>query len=550
MKFCFAHKPVRNNPVLSSLLICVLLSACGGGGGGSSSDVDITTSPADGATAVERNATVTATFDTDMMASTIDGSSFSVSDSETMQNLAGAVAFDAVSNVATFTPTSDLGVLRSYSAALADTITNLDGDEIENTDWRFTTRDGAWGTAEKIESDAVPSNSPIIEFDDNGNALAVWVNNADVFANKYTAATKTWGTPEQLDIAVSNGINSMHFAMADDGTALAVWADWDNGASSSDIRAAYYDGTSWATDELVENLAANDAANPKVAFDSAGNALVVWAQDDAGIDSIWVNYYDKNGAGWTPANAVTIESSALVAYTPNIAFDDTDTAIAVWVQDNGTNDVVHAARFANSAWSSAIELSDDASDASIIANRRPAIAMDNNGNAIVVWEQPDAGVDSIWASYFNGTSWSTAESIDSNDFTCRYQHIAFSNDGNAIALWRHNGRIRFNTYTVGSGWGTDTQVESGADSTSFPDLAVDSNGNAIAVWRQNSNSVSSAWASRFVSGTGWSTPELLETDDVNSAASISAVISKNGNAFAYWQQSDGAANSIWAIPFE
>ena len=161
-----------------SLLLPFFLSACGGGGGSTADTTAPTvssTSPASDATAVARNSTLTATFDEDIFATTVDASSFTLAKSGS-GTVPGSVSFDGVSNVASLTPENPLAMLTAYTATASTAITDLSGNALAaNYSWSFTTADGAWGSAALIETDnAGDAFEPQIAFDSSGNALAVW----------------------------------------------------------------------------------------------------------------------------------------------------------------------------------------------------------------------------------------------------------------------------------------------------------------------------------------------------------------------------------------
>ena len=93
-------------------------------------------------------------------------------------------------------------------------------------------------------------------------------------------------------------------------------------------------------------------------------------------------------------------NSASLATLPQIAMDGTGAAIAVWSQNDeypaSLWNNIWANRFDGSSWGTAelIE-TDNASDAS-----NPQIAMDGTGAAIAVWYQGGVLLDNIWANQF------------------------------------------------------------------------------------------------------------------------------------------------------
>ncbi|MCP4002506.1 MAG: hypothetical protein GY727_16520, partial [Gammaproteobacteria bacterium] len=86
-----------------------------------------------------------------------------------------------------------------------------------------------------------------------------------------------------------------------------------------------------------------NAFSPQIAFDGSGNAMAVWYQHDGTYDSIYANRYVA-GTGW--AGAATIDDvTAGNAWSPQVAVDGSGNAMAVWYQDDGTNDSIYANRF-------------------------------------------------------------------------------------------------------------------------------------------------------------------------------------------------------------
>lgn len=127
-----------------------------------------------------------------MFASTLDESSFSLSDNNGA--IAGAVSFDALTNVANFAPVSRLALMRSYSASLSEAVTDVSGNALPPINWSFTTRDGVWSAPEFIETDDTgDADSVQIAMNANGNALAAWEQSDD--NGRFRILTKHY-TPE------------------------------------------------------------------------------------------------------------------------------------------------------------------------------------------------------------------------------------------------------------------------------------------------------------------------------------------------------------------
>ena len=210
----------------------------------------------------------------------------------------------------------------------------------------------------------------------------------------------------------------------DDGTRNNIWAN-------------RFNGSSWGTAELIDDNAGS-ASNPQIAFDSSGNALAVWHQYDGTDINIWANRF--NGASWGTAELIESDNAG-DAYHPQIAFDRSGNALAVWYQDDGTRNNIWANRFDGTSWGTAQLIESDNAGYAYY----PQIAFDRSGNALAVWRQEDGARYNIWANRFNGTSWRTAELIESdNAGDAVNPQLAFDSSGNALAVWYQYDGTRYN----------------------------------------------------------------------------------------------------------
>jgi len=422
-------------------------------------------------------------------------------------------------------------------------------DDANNGDLIDNSAPKAWGTAMLIENDdAGRALSPQIAVDNNGKAIAVWLQfdaqqRIDLWASHFDGSN--WTNPELIEKGNENP-GPAQIAVDKNGKAIAVWPQSDG--TNMNIWANRFDGSAWGKAELIEAVD-QDAQNPQIAFDNNGNAIAVWRQQatkDA-EPSIWANHFDGNNWG----DAELIETGNETALFPQITFDGNDNAIAVWAQflDATPSEAgIWTNRFDGSDWGTPVLIDDGNGDA-----RSPQIAADNNGNAAVVWRQFDGARYNIWANRYNGSDWGEAELIETdNAGGARDPQIAFDNNGNAIAVWQQddgeNENILANRFD-GSTWGSPELIEDADWNAASPQIAFDNKGNAIAVWSQRNFFSSSIWANRF-DGKAWGSAELIEDDDSGDAYKPQVIFDVNGNAIAVWEQSDGTRTSIWANLFK
>jgi len=181
------------------------------------------------------------------------------------------------------------------------------------------------------------------------------------------------------------------------------------------------------------------------------------------------------------------------------------------------------------------------------------IGIDAAGNALAMWAQSDGTRYNIWSNrYTVGSGWGTAELIETNNAgNAHSPDIAVNADGIALAVWYQWDGMRYsiwsNRYTPGSGWGTPELIETDSSGDALtPQIAIDAAGNALSVWRQSDGTRDNVWSNRYSAGSGWGTPELIETDNAGHAQFPAIAFDAAGNALSVWRQSDGTRYNIWS----
>ena len=272
---------------------------------------------------------------------------------------------------------------------------------------RYSPSDG-WGVAELLENNEERAHSPQLATDADGNAVAVWCHWDDslsilglrrysIWANRYTA-TGGWGTAELVENAGAWGQSQPQIAMNADGDAQVIWSQRD-GAEYSIWAKRYSPTGAWGVAERVDadRGAGPTRRHPQVAVDANGNALALWQQGDDGTApryDIWANRYTWDD-GWGVPELIETDD-LLTASGARLAIDPMGNGLAVWLQYDRDSYPDGSAIWANryrvsGGWGAAerIENPHHSSD--------PALAMDANGNALVVWEAWTLG--GIWGSW-------------------------------------------------------------------------------------------------------------------------------------------------------
>jgi hypothetical protein len=210
---------------------------------------------------------------------------------------------------------------------------------------------------------------------------------------------------------------------------------------------------------------------------------------------------------------------------------------------NGTGGVAGAP--GTGTWGGAKSLAADAS-----GDTFPAVAVDANGNAVVVYE--DGG--QMWATRYDAASstWGTPGAVDPRGAgNVSKPSVGVDKNGNYLAVWGldSSGALRGiwqSTSTDGIHWSTPTSIT--VTAAFGPVLSMNANGQAIVAWTeeiannnyQASASIRSAPGS---AGASWSTPQVLRPGDDDSDRDPAVAMDGSGNAFVGWVQSDGSGSA-------
>jgi hypothetical protein len=242
-----------------------------------------------------------------------------------------------------------------------------------------------------------------------------------------------------------------------DGGFIVVWTSDESGAGGTDTNGCvlgqrYNSGGARVGNEFQINTSTTYWQwGADVGTDSAGNFVVVWASPHLGVDGgdfdIFGQRFLANGSavgGEFPVNTYTTgrQEDPAIAVAPGGEF------VVVWQAEKPDTDDrggIRAGRFA----ADATPVGDDfpVNTFTTEHQRVPAVAIDDDGDFVVVWQGDDSG----------------GSDTDPNEPTKSISGQLFANDGSVVG-----GEFQVNTYT------TDHQYH--------PSVAMDSDGDFLVVW--------------------------------------------------------------------
>lgn len=310
------------------------------------------------------------------------------------------------------------------------------------TSRRHTVPEG-WADPETIYSGASTGGDARLTVDQNGNVMAAFSTGTGAWANYFQPA-QGWGEAEIIDNEPNAPIG-VQVALRPNGDGWAVWAQAPAGTPYNIFGVAFTAAVGWGEAAKVEDHTLGNAFAPQLAVSASGDALFVWEQTLGLALQVWSSGWDASGGDLTDPIRV---DSAGTAYAPVVAMDPQGNATAVWLQSlqvSGNPLQVAASRYRPAhGWSPSQVLAEGN------ITSEPRVAMDSEGNAIVVYtEQVEQEVQAdAWAHAYTGGAWSSAVRLGLDEPTgdAFQPSLAMSQDGTAVVVWREGPNIWASTF--------------------------------------------------------------------------------------------------------
>jgi hypothetical protein len=384
---------------------------------------------------------------------------------------------------------------------------------------------------------------PEVVMDDNGNAIAVWYqydgSYLSIYANVYSNGS--WGVATLLEHNEGEA-RSPQIAMNGSGHAIVTWFQEDGTGVFSIYYCIYSDG-SWGEAMLLENEKGN-ASSSYIAMNDDGDVVAVWCQyDDSDILNMYASSY-VNGS-WTAQ--ISLDDSMENSPGLGVAMSDNGDAVAIWYRINDWNHKsIYASMYSNGSWGGATLLDIDGGEFHIDA----VVSMDSEGNAIAVWSRPNGTyVWDIYADVYTNGSWEGAALLDDGDGNAYSPEIAMNGNGDAIVVWYQesgSASIYASSYSNGS-WGEARIIENVTGYAYYPHIAMNDDGCAAVIWYEDPGSGDcSIYTSSYSSGS-WG-GAILIGDDEGEVYYEGVAMNENGDMVFIWCRGDIERLSIYASP--
>ncbi len=426
---------------------------------------------------------------------------------------------------------------------------------------------------DNISPDGQDATYPQVAMDASGNTIVVWQQsdgtNTQIYKSEYRNGA--W-LPHPSNLANDHisldGQNAeqAQVAMDDNGNAIIVWRQSD-GANVRVYKCEYRNGAWCAAPDIGSiPIATTDAYSPKVAMDNNGNAIIIWGLADSSvITQIFKSEY-RNGSWTIPSNIDdNVSPDGQFATGARVAMDDNENAIIVWEQSDNSKLQIFKAEYRDGGpWKTPANLDDN-----ISPNAQDAysaqVAMGDGGSAIIVWAQSDnANAQIFKAEYRGGGPWmipsNLSDNVSPNGQSAGYPQVAMDDNGNAIIVWVQSDSVNEQVFKAeyrGVGPWTvpsdlNDNISPNGQDIGSPQVAMDNMGNAVVVWVQDDGANGQVFKAEYYGQGPWTVPSDLSDNisiDGQNTYEPRVAIGDNGDAIIVWQQSNGVNSQIFMSEF-
>jgi hypothetical protein len=287
---------------------------------------------------------------------------------------------------------------------------------------------------------------------------------------------------------------------------------------------------------FASNDAFHDEQSGDVAANATGEDLVAWHFFDGFSDSVHVARRLGPHGDWEPSQQLSSAFSS--ARYPRVALDDAGNAVVVWTLTYSEQDEVVQASIRlgpNGVWSPPVQVS-PAGEWSELGE----VGFDNEGNLTAVWANITHHVVQSRVYRTSTQTWSETQTISTGEMRSG-PRLAVAPGGRAVVAWSTpigNGNVILRAAIRPSrtgAWLSEHDLSSATGYASVNDIAVHPSGQTIVAWDRLLGSDYLEVATLPAGSEQWGQPDRLNAPGTN-GQNGQVAIDRNGNAFAAWRR--------------
>ena len=398
-----------------------------------------------------------------------------------------------------------------------------------------------WTTPVSLSTSGQDAFAPSVAMDDSGDAVFAW-RRSDGSNERIEAQTRAAdGTlgPIQRVSRAGQPATGVQVDMDADGDAVLVWVRSDGADDRVQARTLSSAGALGVIRTLSDP--GEDAVWPRVAVDADGDAAIVWRRSDGTHER--VEAVTLTAAG-TRSPVRRLSAAGQDALDPQLAINDAGDAVCTWFRSDGTDDRVQARVLRSTGILSPIHtLSDPGGDA-----HDPDVAVEDDGDAYLSWSRWDGSsfriqAQMLWADDTVGVMHTISDAGDN----AHGPEVAVDDQGDAVIAFDHTDgvtrRVQAVKMSPSDTVGTPETLSDTGQDASLPQVAVDDNGDGVVTWKRFDGADDRTQAATMAFTGQFGTPSTLS--DAGEYGGPGAVaIDADGDALVAWNRSDGTDERV------
>jgi hypothetical protein len=352
-------------------------------------------------------------------------------------------------------------------------------DHIETS---YSTDGLSWTTPLRLTSGTGARSAPSVAQAGNGDVFVAWYEIVNSVARaavvRFSAATSSFSAPHYVGNlgASSPGQPGPGLAADGSGNALLLAAERATGSPIWRTVATRFDAATgaWSPAAFIESYSSSDedAGGHRIAMDTQGNAIAVWARINAAGESTVYARFDRATGNWSTPAIFTGSSS--VFQVSGLGLADAGTALLL------THNRVW--RFNGTTWT---DVSAGLPQITV-ANARVAVAAD--GANLLIMRETVSGSPQLRARRYSAGAWSSPVTVPDSAGVALGWELAMNAAGDALLFWNYQTERRASVARLAAAsadWGAAQPASSTASSDVLP-LAVSlaASGRAVLGWRE------------------------------------------------------------------
>ncbi len=370
-----------------------------------------------------------------------------------------------------------------------------------------------------------------------------------------TTTQREWSNPFRLD--ASGNSSKPYMSFDSNGNAIAAWRQND-GQNGAIYFSKYTREIGWGSPGVLPG-ASGDVGHIQLANIDDNHVLAVWPRFDACCIGVYSSQYTAS-TGWDTPKRINSANIAPGYRSPisdpiSVSTNRTGTAYVSWNEFTGMTTSVQFRTFSVSqGWStlSQIDFFNDRMD-------RGNVSMNSRGEAFATYTiRNDAygpeGISARAKRYTPDGQWVYVPVHSPLLTEARFPKVVTDEDGNGTITWLQTDtigkRIHAKRFSAAGLLDSYTVLSGDSGNAQPPNMAIDSSGNVTVAWVQNINGITEIHVSRYTAATGWQPAQVIHTDTKYSGMdSPQVAVDSTGKVVVVWLQYDDARVKVYSRQF-